>query len=75
MQSMEILAKKWLVLMPNYIFKCNTCGNTREQFIYHKDYERYIVRCPTLDCNEPMKRTYTAPGIKFNGPGFYSTGG
>jgi putative FmdB family regulatory protein len=75
MQSMEVLAEKWLVLVPNYDFKCNTCGNTREQFIYHKDYEGYVVRCPTLDCNKPMERVYTVPGIKFNGPGFYSTGG
>ena len=27
------------------------------------------------DCNEPMLRVYTAPPVKFNGTGFYSTGG
>ena len=26
-------------------------------------------------CNEPMKRVYEATAVKFNGPGFYSTGG
>ena len=26
-------------------------------------------------CNRPMSRVYTAPPVKFNGTGFYSTGG
>jgi predicted nucleic acid-binding Zn ribbon protein len=26
-------------------------------------------------CNEPMSRLYSAPPVKFNGTGFYSTGG
>jgi putative FmdB family regulatory protein len=72
---MEVLAEKWLVLMPNYDFKCSTCGTTREQFIYHKDYEKYVVRCPKLGCNQPMERVYSVPAIKFKGTGFYSTGG
>jgi len=75
MWSMEVLGEKRLVLMPNYDFKCNTCGSTREQFIHHKDYEKYIVRCLTLDCYKPMQRIYTVPAVKFNGSGFYSTGG
>ena len=75
MWSMEVLAEERLVLVPNYDFKCNTCGSTREQFIHHKDYEKYIVRCLTLDCYKPMQRVYTVPAVKFNGPGFYSTGG
>ncbi|NDB58939.1 zinc ribbon domain-containing protein [bacterium] len=58
--------------MPNYDFKC-MCGSTREVFIYHKDYEKYVVRCDK--CYQPMERVYTVPGIKFKGPGFYSTGG
>lgn len=61
--------------MPTYDFKCNTCNATREVFIYHKDYEKYVVRCETLDCYKPMERVYSAPVIKFNGSGFYSTGG
>jgi len=61
--------------MPTYEFKCFDCGNTREQFIYQEQYEKYVVRCPTLDCNKPMKRIYSAPAVKFNGTGFYSTGG
>lgn len=31
--------------MPLHNFTCSSCGSTREVFIYHKDYERYIVRC------------------------------
>ena len=60
--------------MPIYDFSCFTCGNIREQFIYHKEYEGYIVRCPTLNCNKTMKRIYSVPAVKFNGTGFYSTG-
>lgn len=61
--------------MPTYEFLCPICGTTREQFIYHKDYEGYIVRCPKLGCNKPMDRLYTPPAIRFKGTGFYSTGG
>jgi len=61
--------------MPTYEFMCPICKTTREQFIYHKDYEYYIVRCPKLNCNEPMDRIYSAPAVKFKGTGFYSTGG
>jgi hypothetical protein len=42
MWSVEVLGEERLVLVPNYDFKCNTCGSTREQFIHHKDYEKYI---------------------------------
>jgi len=61
--------------VPTYEFLCPICGTTREQFIYHKDYEGYIVRCPKLGCNKPMDRLYTPPAIRFKGTGFYSTGG
>lgn len=60
--------------MPNYDFKCPTCGATREVFIHHKEYEKYVVRC-AVDY-KIMERIYSAPpAIKFNGSGFYSTGG
>jgi predicted nucleic acid-binding Zn ribbon protein len=29
--------------------------------------------CPT--CGETMSRVWSAPAVKFNGTGFYSTGG
>ena len=61
--------------MPTYDFKCWVCEATREVFIYHKDYETYVVRCDTIDCYNEMQRIISAPAIKFNGSGFYSTGG
>lgn len=74
MHGMEVSSTEGLVLMPNYDFKCLTCGSMREVFIYHKEYEKYIVRCE-IDY-KPMERVYSAPpAIKFNGTGFYSTGG
>jgi putative FmdB family regulatory protein len=59
--------------MPTYDFKCSTCGAMREVFIHHKEYEKYVVRCE-VDY-KPMERVFSAPAIKFNGTGFYSTGG
>ena len=74
MHGMEVPSKKGLVLMPTYDFKCGTCGAMREVFIYHKEYEKYAVRC-AVDY-KIMERVYPAPpAIKFNGTGFYSTGG
>ena len=35
--------------------------------------EEIIPYCDS--CNEPMVRVYSAPPVKFNGSGFYSTGG
>ena len=35
--------------------------------------EEVIPRCE--NCNTEMKRVYHAPPVKFNGTGFYSTGG
>jgi putative FmdB family regulatory protein len=56
-----------LRVMPNYDFKCNTCGTMVE------------VQDPTptgcTTCGYTMERVWTAPAIKFNGTGFYSTGG
>jgi len=35
--------------------------------------EEIIPYCDV--CNKPMSRLYTAPPVKFNATGFYSTGG
>lgn len=35
--------------------------------------DEIVPMCDT--CNEPMSRVYSAPPVKFNGGGFYSTGG
>jgi len=53
--------------MPLYDFKCNTCSEIVET------NENIPPVCST--CSGTMQRIWTAPGIKFNSPGFYSTGG
>jgi predicted nucleic acid-binding Zn ribbon protein len=58
--------------MATYEYKCNddsevvivTRGMTEDEIIPY---------CDT--CNEPMSRLYSPPPVKFNGSGFYSTGG
>jgi putative FmdB family regulatory protein len=55
-----------------YEYKCSsdgsvitiTRGMTEDEIIPYCD-----------ECNEPMGRLYSAPPVKFNGTGFYSTGG
>jgi len=53
--------------MPKYDFKCETCGSVVELS------DSAPVPCNT--CGETMVRIWTAPAVKFNGGGFYSTGG
>jgi len=53
--------------MPLYDFKCITCNEVIET------NENIPPVCST--CSGTMQRIWTAPGIKFNAPGFYSTGG
>jgi predicted nucleic acid-binding Zn ribbon protein len=56
----------------SYDYKCDndsevitiTRGMTEDEIIPYCD-----------KCNEPMSRLYSAPPVKFNGTGFYSTGG
>lgn len=60
--------------MPTYDFKCIECNETREVSIKHSEYEKYKVMCSNGHYI-PMSRVYTAPAVKFNGTGFYSTGG
>ena len=58
--------------MASYEYKCEidsstitiSRGMTEEEIIPYCD-----------SCNEPMVRVYSAPPVKFNGSGFYSTGG
>ena len=58
--------------MPQYDYKCDTCGTmqTLERSIHAEASEPV---CST--CNKSMYRVYSVPGLKFNGSGFYSTGG
>lgn len=53
--------------MPLYDFKCNTCNEVIEV------NENVQIACNT--CGETMQRVWSPVGIKFNAPGFYSTGG
>ena len=53
--------------MPRYDFKCNTCTEVTETT------ENIPPVCET--CYETMIRVWSVPAVKFNGTGFYSTGG
>jgi len=57
--------------MPTYEYRCNECL-TLQVLSRHVDDRDEEVICV---CGEQMNRVYNTPGIKFNGPGFYSTGG
>ena len=69
---MEVSSEERLVLMATYEYKCDkdttvvsiSRGMTEDEIIPYCDF-----------CNEPMVRLYNAPPVKFNGSGFYSTGG
>ena len=54
-----------------YEYQCPKCGIKVE-------LERSIhaeADAPMCDCKEMMQRVWTAPPVKFNASGFYSTGG
>lgn len=58
--------------MASYEYKCEADGF--ELVIQRSMTDKEII--PYCDkCNEPMKRVYFAAPVKFNGTGFYSTGG
>jgi putative FmdB family regulatory protein len=55
--------------MPTYDYECPGEGVVVELSLPF-DHERPICRC-----GAPLERVYSAPAVKFNGTGFYSTGG
>jgi putative FmdB family regulatory protein len=57
--------------MPTYEYKCQTCDTFIDRQVDVEDRDD-AWNCP---CGGPMKRVYTAVPVKFNGSGFYSTGG
>ena len=58
--------------MPNYDYRCETCGHTFEIFQSMKDDK--LTDCPLDDCAGPVKRLLgTGAGIIFKGGGFYET--
>lgn len=58
--------------MPNYDYKCETCGHQFEVFQSMNDAK--LTDCPLEDCDGPVKRLLgTGGGIIFKGAGFYET--
>lgn len=57
--------------MPTYEYRCNTCQAHQElqRKVDDRDDELLCV------CGESMKRIINAVPVRFNGGGFYSTGG
>jgi predicted nucleic acid-binding Zn ribbon protein len=58
--------------MASYDYKCEA-DNTTITISRGMTEEEIVPYCDS--CNEPMSRLYTAPPVKFNATGFYSTGG
>ncbi len=57
--------------MPKYDFVCTPCDSIIEMHVAFDSNEQ-----PACDrCGNYMTKVYTVPAIKFNGSGFYSTGG
>lgn len=57
--------------MPTYEYKCDKCEKI---YVLSRsvDERSHRVDC---DCGGVGNRVFNVPGIKFNGTGFYSTGG
>lgn len=69
---MEVSRTERLVLMASYDYKCDNDSEV-VTIIRGMTEDEIIPYCDK--CNEPMSRLYSAPPVKFNGSGFYSTGG
>jgi predicted nucleic acid-binding Zn ribbon protein len=55
-----------------YDYKCDACKcELSVERSIHAEANAPIC----FDCHTPMDRVYGVGGIKFNAPGFYSTGG
>lgn len=62
----------WSKVVASYEYKCEKDFST--QTIQRGMTQDEII--PYCDiCNNLMTRVYSAPPVKFNGSGFYSTGG
>lgn len=58
--------------MPNYDYRCQTCGHEFE--VFQKMSDDKLTDCPLEDCEGPVKRLLgTGGGIIFKGGGFYET--
>lgn len=72
MHSMEASPEERLVLVATYEYVC-PFGNEMISVERSMTEEEVVPVCN--NCNTEMKRVYYAPPVKFNGTGFYSTGG
>ena len=58
--------------MPNYDYKCDTCGEVFE--VFQSMNEPKLTNCPQAGCDGTVKRLLgTGAGIIFKGSGFYQT--
>ena len=55
--------------MPIYTYACNDCEQRRD--VRHSIHADPETTCP--DCGGAVRKVITAPGITFNGSGFYKT--
>lgn len=57
--------------MPTYEYRCSKC---KALYVLPRDIEErnHEVECV---CGGKADRVYNVPAVKFNGTGFYSTGG
>lgn len=58
--------------MATYVYNCRTCQVFIEVVRSMHDIE-ILPACES--CGELMKRVYSPAPVKFNAPGFYTTGG
>lgn len=72
MHGMEVSSTEGMVLMATYEYLC-PFGNELVSVERGMTEEEVIPRCE--NCNTEMKRVYYSAPVKFNGSGFYSTGG
>ena len=57
--------------MPTYEYRCNKCM-AHQEITRSVDERDDVVTCI---CGHTSTRIYNTPSIRFNGSGFYSTGG
>jgi predicted nucleic acid-binding Zn ribbon protein len=72
MHGMEVSSTERLVLVATYEYLC-PFGNELVSIERGMTEEEVIPICE--NCNNEMKRVYYSAPVKFNGSGFYSTGG
>lgn len=54
--------------MPKYDYQCNECGGVQElERSIHAEGDNPVC------CNQTMRRIWTAPPVRFEGTGFYTT--